>query len=199
MASWIALCPIFFFLLSQEIVRCIYSLVQVIDSGGGNGYISRYTNYRIIHLCLFPRISKSKILTARSQEKQRSNRVNGNSFTGIAKPPRYKIEVLMESFARFEEKKEKRRSMNGDFIIFNQEQFSIFLSRATFSLTSRVESVRSLLCQVSRADIQSLSFSQSLYPSHRRLFPISIPMKTREFFIFFFFFNSLYFSARKWK
>lgn len=94
--------PYFFFFFSpQEIVRCIYSLVQVIDSGGGNGYISRYTNYRIIHLCLFPRISKSKILTARSQEKQRSNRVNGNSFTGIAKPPRYKIEVLMESFARF--------------------------------------------------------------------------------------------------
>lgn len=66
--------PYFFFFFSpQEIVRCIYSLVQVIDSGGGNGYISRYTNYRIIHLCLFPRISKSKILTARSLARERNN------------------------------------------------------------------------------------------------------------------------------
>lgn len=32
---------------------------------------------------------------------------------GIAKPPRYKIEVLMESFARLECKKKKRRSMSG--------------------------------------------------------------------------------------
>lgn len=80
---------------------------MVVDS---NGYISGYTNYRII-FASFLKFQKAK--SSRSQQK-RIEPCERELVHGIAKPPRYKIEVLMESFARLEcEKKKKRRSMSG--------------------------------------------------------------------------------------
>lgn len=109
--------PYFFFFFSQEIERYIRCSRWCDDGGGGGGGNGSRRIYLALHqlsnyLCLFPRISKSKI--TRSDEKQRSNRVNGNSFTELLnhRVTKSRFNGIVCTFLESKKKKEKKgRSM----------------------------------------------------------------------------------------